>query len=125
MSAAFHIGPGLNTPEVIWDPQEVCLSLTGKLFPENTDHFFGPLKEKLAAIAGARDVKLRFHLDYLNSSSVIGVLDLLRHFENSAHVETVVVMWHYDQDDDEMLKLGEDFQQLSTLSFQFIEVKEV
>jgi len=49
------------------------------------------------------------------------MLDLFKRLEN---LSKVVIHWYYEQDDEDMLEAGEDYEAIVSVPFKMIEVEE-
>ena len=65
---------------------------------------------------GAVDVSIR--LEYFNTSSSKCLMDLLKRVEQSAAEATV--LWYYEEDDEDMLEAGEDYDAIIDMPFRLI-----
>lgn len=117
-----------KTPTVHFDSGTGQLELRGRSIPENSIEFYKPLIDWIDNYA--RDPKpstqLRVQLEYFNTSSSKCILDLFKKLEavrNSGN--EVLVLWHYEADDEDMLEAGEDYQAIINLPFKMIQVEEV
>jgi hypothetical protein len=102
-----------RTPEVDFDFDSNHLRLKGESYPEDAAAFYGPvfaaLNDYLAAL-GDSACRLDFELVYFNSSSAKAILSLLEKLEEAAASgATVTVSWYYDEEDDTMKELGQEF----------------
>lgn len=102
-----------RSPEVDFDFEKNVFALRGESYPEDVTAFFGPvignLEEHLASLKGA-EVRFDFELIYFNSSSakvLMGLFDMLD--ETADDGNTVVINWIFDEEDDNMEELGEEF----------------
>ena len=108
-----HIAATDRTPEVDFDFDDNHLRLKGESYPEDVSAFYGPvfraLDEYLGNIGGGA---CRFDLEliYFNSSSAKAIMMLLERLdEAAAKGASVNVHWYYDEEDDTMQELGEEF----------------
>ena len=117
------IKSSLNSPEIILDPQNGVFEFSGESRPENVRSFFLPVLEWLDAFAG--EVKapctFKFSFDYFNSTSAKYILDvfkLLRKIHDGGNAVSIV--WNYEEDDEDMLEVGEEMSRMSGLDFEFV-----
>ena len=112
-----------NSPHIKFDLNSGACSILGRSFPENAKKFYDPiyawLDENLGACQGKIVLDLYFY--YLSSSSVIAVLDLIKIFDN-IHGENVdlQVNWRYDIDDDDVKRIGEDYNRIIGVNINII-----
>jgi hypothetical protein len=114
-----------KTPSVKFFVAEGTLEIKGRSIPENSLDFYKPLidwvdsfKEKSGA-----EVNLHVQLEYFNTSSSKCLLDLFKRLEG--YKSKVTVHWYYEQDDEDMLEAGEDYEAIISLPFKMIEVEEL
>lgn len=119
------IAPSNNTPKVSWDPSIAEYLIEGKSFPENTKNFYTPLINWLKSFQPTGEVQFVFNFDYVSSSSIIALLEVLRtmeqHVTNGAKFS---IVWRYDEGDDDIQKIGNDFEKLVQIPFSYEENKE-
>lgn len=105
------------TPQVVLDPNENSLSLSGKLFPSNAAEFFDPLFELVEKhLAKSDRLIINVSVTYLNSAAT---KMLLRLFERVAEIsesgKSAQINWYHDEMDDDMKEIGEDLNELVSL----------
>ena len=102
-----------RAPAVDFDFAASTFSLSGESYPEDVTAFYGPLVEKLEAHLESLDggtVTFNFAFIYFNSSTakvLMGLFDTLD--EAAGNGNTVTINWAYEEDDDNMEELGEEF----------------
>lgn len=123
---SLYIEGSQHTPEVIFGEDGILL-LRGRSIPENSLAFFQTLYTWIDEYGQnpQSDTEIGFQLDYFNTSSSKCILDLLKRLERiHNNGSKVFVKWYYDEDDDDMLESGEDYQDLIDLHFDFIILEE-
>ena len=86
------------------------LRLRGKSYPEDAATFYGPVFEALDDyLREHRDCAFEFELVYFNSSSAKAIMSLLERLDEAARRGKVTINWYYDEEDDTMRELGEEF----------------
>ena len=117
-----------KTPTVVFDSQEGFLELKGRSIPENSIEFYKPIVESLNNYSDGpkESTKVNIQLEYFNTSSSKCILDLFKKLE-SIHKggNKVIINWFYEEDDEDMLEAGEDYQAIIDLPFKMIEVEEL
>ena len=102
-----------RSPDVNFDFDSGRFRMSGEIFPEDAAAFFGPILERIEAyVRTVRDVDITFdfQLQYFNSSSAKGLMNLFRLLEQAAeNGNRVQINWYYDADDDTIFEAGEDF----------------
>jgi hypothetical protein len=118
------IKESLNSPKVIFDPIKKRYEISGKSFPENARSFYQPVLDWVRDIPKSNPDKIRmsFMLDYISSSSVISLKQLLAKIkamnESGANIE---VLWHYDPTDPDIKEIGEEYEKVVGIKLQFVE----
>ncbi len=115
-----------KTPFIKFDPETGILEIKGRSIPENAIEFYKPLVEWLNEYAENPKEKTEVHiqLDYFNTSSSKCILDIFKKLE-SIHKKghPVVIKWYYEEDDEDMLEAGEDYQSILKIPFEMIEIE--
>jgi hypothetical protein len=63
----------------------------------------------------------KFKLEYFNTASSKIILDILMKLEEINEKGTnVIVQWHYDQKDNDMMEAGEEYKDLVGLTFEMV-----
>lgn len=116
-----------QTPEINFDPDSGQLKIGGRSIPENTFEFFNPVLtwlEEYASVAQDETV-MHVNLEYFNTSSSKYILEVLKRLKTIlSDGKDVLVKWYYEEDDEEMMETGEDYEDVSGLPFEIIEVEE-
>ena len=112
-----------STPAVVADCDAGTLEMRGDSYPENSFEFFAPLVEWVQNYLQTPDSALRLdlYLLYLNTSSVRAMMDifeLLEDAHDSSHV--VSVRWFYDEDNDRIAELAEEFKEDCSFPFDIL-----
>ena len=110
---SLSIPASIRTPAIDFDFGNNHLKLSGESYPEDVTEFyhsvFSALDTYLAAL-GAGNCRFDFELIYINSSSAKAVMMLMDKLDAAAAKgATVDVYWFYDEKDDSMQELGEEF----------------
>jgi hypothetical protein len=116
-----------QTPEINFDAASGILSLSGRSIPENTFEFFNPVLNWLDAYAleAPDKVVAKINLEYFNTSSSKYILEILKRLKGILKDgKEVLVQWYYEEDDEEMMETGEDYEDVSGLTFEIIGIEE-
>ena len=113
-----------KTPEVEFNASGELL-LKGRSIPENSIEFYKPLIEWIESYSESPNSStvLNVQLEYFNTSSSKCILDVFKKLESITGSE-VSVKWYYEEDDEDMLEAGEDYQAIIKVPFTMIEVEE-
>lgn len=117
------LNPTPKTPSVQFN-KNGHLELKGRSIPENSLEFYKPLIDWLDEYSksSAPETNVHVHLEYFNTSSSKCLLDFFKRLENI--VNKVTIHWYYEQDDEDMLEAGEDYEAIINVPFKMIEVEE-
>ena len=117
-----------KTPTVHFNGSAGQLDLRGRSIPENSIEFYKPLIDWVDQYSREPGAKTTLHvqLEYFNTSSSKCILDLFKKLELVRGTgNEVVVLWHYEADDEDMLEAGEDYQAIINIPFKMIQIEEV
>lgn len=116
-----------KTPSVNFDSASGILHLKGRSIPENSIEFYKPLVEWLDEYAAKPQPKtaVNIQLEYFNTSSSKCLLDLFKKLEGMHKSgNDITIKWYYEEDDEDMLEAGEDYQSIINIPFKMIEVEQ-
>ena len=116
-----------KTPTVEFNAEEGKVEIKGRSIPENSVEFYNPLIAWLEAYGSTpKDVtQVNIQLEYFNTSSSKCILDVFKKLESLAKAgNDIKVNWFYEEDDEDMLEAGEDYQSIIKLPFKMIEIEE-
>jgi len=116
-----------KTPTVIFDAGEGIIEIKGRSIPENSIEFYKPLVDWLEEYK--KDplplTKVNIQLEYFNTSSSKCILDVFKKLEAIHKAKhDVEVNWYYEEDDEDMLEAGEDYESIIRIPFKMIEIAE-
>ena len=113
-----------RTPEIDFNFNEGVFSIKNESYPEDVAEFYGPVIDPLKAWLDSQegsDIVFNFELIYFNSSSAKVLMDLFDMLDEAAEKNKVTVNWIYDEEDDNMEELGEDFgEDLEEATFNMV-----
>lgn len=113
--ASLKIAATDRSPAVLFDFDNHHLTISGESYPEDVSTFYHPIFEALDAyLAGLGDGSCRFDFEliYFNSSSAKAIMTLLERLDDAAaRGASISIHWHYDEEDDTMEELGEEFSE--------------
>jgi hypothetical protein len=112
----FIAEPSRSTPQIRFDLTGKQFYIKGKSFPENSKKFYLPLNEWLSRNKLPADATIEMHFDYISSSSVIAVLEVLKNIES--HGIGIKVIWTYEEGDDDLLNVAMNYQRLCALQIE-------
>ena len=116
-----------KTPTIKFDPTSATLEIKGRSIPENSIEFYKPLVDWLEKYAMKPNGKtnVNIQLEYFNTSSSKCILDVFKKLEGiHKGGNEVIINWHYEVDDEDMLEAGEDYQAIINVPFKMVEMEE-
>ena len=112
-----------KTPFVSLSGETGQLQFTGRSIPENAIEFYQPVVEWIREFVETQPsgINLEVQMDYLNTSSSKCILDVFKTLGNlHQNGVRVVVDWIYEDEDEDMLEMGEDYQSIVDIPFHVI-----
>ena len=102
-----------RSPEIDFDFSANVFTIRGESYPEDVTAFYGEvidnLEDHLSSLDGG-GIEFNFELIYFNSSTAKVLMGLFDTLEETAEGDVdVTVNWYYDEEDDTMEELGEEF----------------
>ena len=116
-----------KTPTVEFSATEGKVEIKGRSIPENSVEFYNPLIAWLEEYGKnpQSQTQVNIQLEYFNTSSSKCILDVFKKLEGLAKAgNEIKVNWYYEEDDEDMLEAGEDYQSIIKLPFKMIEIEE-
>jgi len=118
-----------KTPTVDMNVESGIIEIKGRSIPENSIDFYRPVVEWLDKYAEspASETKVNIQLEYFNTSSSKCILDVFKKLEQVFKKngdKGVVINWYYEEDDEDMLEAGEDYQSILKIPFKMIELED-
>lgn len=98
------------------------IDISGRSIPENSIDFYKPLLDSLSQYAQNPYEKTELHifLDYFNTSSSKCLLDVFKIIESiHQNGHKALIIWKYDEEDEDMQEAGEDYESIMNVPFQF------
>jgi hypothetical protein len=108
-----HIAATDRTPEIQLSIAEGIFSMRGESFPEDVAAFYGQVIMAIDALANTIQgaLKVDVAMVYINSSSIKAMFRIFEGLENVRKKDhPLSIIWHFQDDDDIMQELGEDFK---------------
>ena len=114
-----------KTPSVSLDPGRGVIEIKGRSIPENSIEFYRPIVEWLDEYIKNPNKKttVNVQLEYFNTSSSKCILDIFKKLETLKKARNeVIINWYYEEDDEDMLESGEDYESIIRVPFKMIEI---
>jgi len=116
-----------KTPSVQFNSGEGVIEIKGRSIPENSVEFYKPLVDWLDDYKThpLPKTNVNIQLEYFNTSSSKCILDVFKKLE-AIHKgkNEVQINWYYEEDDEDMLEAGEDYESIIRVPFKMIEIAE-
>ncbi|OFX89384.1 MAG: hypothetical protein A2W99_13900 [Bacteroidetes bacterium GWF2_33_16] len=101
------------------------LLIKGRSLPEDVHKFYEPVFYWIKKLE-AETVKFDVKMEYINTSSTKKILNLLIELENNTNIKNIEINWFYEDDDFDMLDLGEMYEiNLERSTFTLIETVDL
>jgi hypothetical protein len=114
-----------KTPSVKFDPNSGLIEIKGRSIPENSIEFYKPMVDWLERYSKVpkSSTKVNIQLEYFNTSSSKCILDVFKKLEEIHKSKNeVIINWYYEEDDEDMLEAGEDYESIIRVPFKMIEI---
>jgi len=115
-------------PKITLDADSGIFEFKGHSVLENPITFYEPIYKWLDEYAQSPlpETNVNVYFEYVNSSSVKCVMDTIYRFEN-IHKDgksVVTIKWLYDENDVDMMEIGEDIKAVLKLPCELVPVKD-
>lgn len=126
--ARFALNKTKITPAVILDEQNGLIELSGRSLPENTSMFYTPVLDWIDQYVKKpnSDTTVNLKFEYFDSSTSRCLVDMFRKFEGIKQGgRKLKINWFYEEEDEMMLRSGEDYCQMTGIEMDFVPVDEI
>lgn len=117
-----------KTPTAKFDVDKGVIEIKGRSIPENSIEFYKPLIDWLDEYAKnpQKHTEVNVQLEYFNTSSSKCLLDIFKKLEaiHKSPQHDVIINWYYEEDDEDMLEAGEDYESIIRVPFKITEIVE-
>lgn len=105
-----------SNPKILFNSAENKLTIHGRSVLRNMDdNFYYPVYEFIDNFsASLKGLIVEIYLDYFNTSSHPSLIKI---FQSLDKIEEVEIIWLYDQNDIEMMEIGQELQIYSPIKF--------
>lgn len=121
---ALKLEPYLQTPEIDFNPDSGKMLIRGKSYPGDAVDFYMPLIDwvKEYVKSKAPKTELICEIEYLNSASQKQLVELFVAFKPLAVSNNLLVIWKYEEGDDDILTVGELIEHELKFPFKYEEI---
>ncbi|MBI2969060.1 MAG: DUF1987 domain-containing protein [Bacteroidetes bacterium] len=117
-----------KTPKVFFNAEKGHVEIRGRSIPENSVEFYKPLLDWLERYGQGPQPKtnVEIQLEYFNTSSSKCILDVFKKLEEifKKGNTQMQINWYYEEDDEDMLEAGEDYETIVNIPFNKISIQE-
>lgn len=118
----FEIQSTRSTPAIKFMKVGILI-IAGKSMSEDSVRFYEPIIDTLKEFVKTNDsIEITVEMDYVNTSSLKMLLTLLK-VPVDAGLKTSII-WGYEENDEDHLKLGEYFEEILDMKFHFKMLEE-
>ena len=112
-----------DTPKVLFDPENEIFEISGRSLPEDVVSFYQPLIDWLEEYKDSPNEYTEFVFKYIyfntaTSKLIQDILIKLEEIHEAGH--KIQVIWFYEEEDEDMLDLGEEFSENVDIPFEII-----
>ena len=120
----YRVEQSYKTPLINFDGVTGNFEIKGRSIPDNSLKFYEPLLAWLDNYVQnpAPRTNLNLQLDYLNTNSNKSIMDMLQKLEQMSKngKGEIIINWLYEEQDDSMLEVGEDYKSFIKIPFNLI-----
>jgi hypothetical protein len=119
----FAIAGTQSTPSIEANWESGVLSMQGDSYPENSYEMFSQVIDWISDYLASSDQPLDMQLQllYLNTSSIKALMDIFDLLEEAHQSQRAVsVTWSYDQRNERVAQLAEEFKEDCTFPFAIV-----
>ncbi len=114
-----------ETPEIVFDKDKPEFRVTGKSYMEDATAHYTKVIDWLQEYSKKPNpfTNFKFELEYVNTASSKIVHDILNALDDMyLEGNEVIIEWHYYEEDEDMLELGQEFKEVYEVPFKFEEI---
>jgi len=112
-----------DTPGIEFNPSKGYFMISNRSWPENAIEFYKEVFDWLDEYMKAPNETsiFEFNLEYFNTASAKQIAKLLLLLEKHSKKTNIIIRWHYDKDDLDMLTSGSRYAKLLNIKYEFVE----
>jgi len=116
-----------KTPRISFSAENGMLEISGKSIPENSIEFYQPVYNWLDEYNKQpnKATTAKIQLEYFNTSSSKCLLDIFRKLETlqKSLKSDVTIQWMYEEEDEDMMEAGDDYQTIVAVPFKLMKIE--
>ncbi len=111
------------SPEINLNLETNTFSIKGRAYPSHPEQFWKPVLDWFSTLAESTEsqpnggIIVDMSLDFINSGSEKYVLEIVKTLKK---IKLGAVRWYYDEDDEDIMDMGEDLFKSTGISFLFV-----
>jgi hypothetical protein len=120
---SLYIESTAKTPEIIFDPERNVFDIKGKSIPDDAEHFYRDVLEWFDdyLVQPNNETVVTIDLEYFNIASSKRLLFILYKLNELVEAnKNVRVKWCYNEEDEDMFEVGQDYAFMVNVPFDFV-----
>ena len=112
-----------DTPEVIFNKGKEKFEVNGRSLPEDVIEFYSPVYSWLEQYVADpnEETVFKVKIDYFNSASQRAINEIFNILSRiNLKGKKISIEWYFHQDDDEMKEAGQEYEEITNLTFKYI-----
>lgn len=125
---ALRIQETHKTPEVLFDPTNEVFEIKGKSIPDDAELFFESILGWIEDYVSNpnENTIIKIDLEYFNISSSKRLLFMFYKLnELKEKGKNIKIIWHYNEEDEDMFEVGQDYAFMVKIPFDFVSYSSV
>ena len=113
-----------DTPRIHFDPKNNIFEISNKSLPEDANDFYRPIIDWLENYKRKPQKKtdFSFKLEYFNTASARYISQIITILDKMSKKYDVKIYWYYQEIDEDMQALGEEFYEMTDVDFELVEI---
>lgn len=113
-----------DTPRIHFDPKNNIFEISNKSLPEDANGFYRPVIDWLENYKHKPNKKtvFSFKLEYFNTASARYITQIITILDKMSKKHDVKINWYYQEIDEDMQSLGEEFYEMVDVKFELIQI---
>ncbi len=124
---ALIVEPQLDTPSIYFEPEINLYFIEGESFPKNANGFYKPVFAWLKDFSDIskqnskdKEFQINIKLESCNVASIKQIANILSMLSANMSQKQIKIVWHYKEEDIDILKLGKKLEQSVDIRFEFV-----
>lgn len=116
-----------KSPAIDFNAETGILKISGRSIPDDTFKVYNPIIEWLNqySVQPNKTTTLDIRFEYINTSSSKFIFEILKKLEKLSNAgNDVTINWYYEEEDEDMMETGEDFQSIINIPIHILKIEE-